>query len=616
MNDNILFQIMIFLLSAMIMVPIAKRLGLGSVLGYLIAGILIGPAVLDVTGVESHQLLEIAELGVVMMLFIIGLDLEPSHIWNMRKMIFGLGGLQLLLTAALTGLLLFLAGENWPQAVVLGLITSCSSTALGVQYLNEKRLNHTPAGERAFSVLIFQDIMVIPILAVLPLLKNVQTEQAASDASLVFPNTLPAFQHGLLVIGSIALVILFGRFGIRAVFKIIARTKLREMFTVTALLIIVAIALLMHLIGLSPALGALLAGIVLANSEYRHELEGAIDPFKSLLLGLFFMAVGAAIDFDFIGTKPFLMAFLVAIMILSKFSVLVVLGRSFGLKIRDNLIFSIALCQGGEFGFVLLSFSLHEGILNKEVTDIAMAVTAISMSITPILLALNERFVLPHLISKEKPNDKPSDVQQEQNQIIIAGYGSFGNTLGRFLNANKVNTTVLDFNPDNVDLLRRVGLKVYYGDATRYELLEIAGASTARMIVVAMGDAKTRLQVIDVVKKHFPNLKILCRASNKYDAFDILETGVTDIYRQTIDTSLRLGKDILKSLNHRHDLVERSAEAFFNYDEMVVRQLSYLRHSAGYIEAARQTLLELEFIMDEKVQDAFKDSNHRERHIG
>jgi len=599
MQENFLFQAMIYLAGAVIMVPIAKRLGLGSVLGYLVAGVVIGPFCFGFIGTEGHDIMHFAEFGVVMMLFVIGLELEPSRLWRMRKTIAGMGGLQVLGTTILITALATLFGMDFKTALVLGMIVSMSSTAIVMQTLEEKGWMKSVAGQSSFAVLLFQDLAIIPMLALFPLLADDTLKSASTTvAHTTLIDTLPEWSQPFIVLLAVATVIFIGKYVLRPVFRLMAKTGMREMFTATALLLVVGIAVLMTSVGLSPALGAFLAGVVLANSEYRHQLEIAIDPFKGLLLGLFFIAVGSSIDFELLISKPFLIVGLVISLMLIKTVVLFSLGRIFKVRNAQNLIFSVGLSQIGEFAFVLLSFSFQEGILGKEITDLMMAVTAISMALTPIMMVLNEKFLIPRQCAAMNPTgyiERETDVEEQDNPVIIAGFGHFGNTIGRFLKANDIPTTVLDNDSDNVDFLRKMGFKVYYGDATRYDLLEIAGAKKAEIIVIAINDQEKRLEMIETVKKHFPNLYILVRSSNRYDAYDQMNAGIMHIYRETLDTSLRVGVDVLKILGHNRTEAAQAAKTFFTHDERTLKYLSSMRNTeAEYINAAREKSEELE----------------------
>lgn len=598
MQETFLFQAMIYLAGAVIMVPIAKRLGLGSVLGYLVAGVIIGPFCFGFIGTEGHDIMHFAEFGVVMMLFVIGLELEPSRLWRMRKTIAGMGGLQVLGTTAVLTILAMLLELDWKTALVLGMIISMSSTAIVMQTLDEKGWMKSVAGQSSFAVLLFQDLAIIPMLALFPLLAD-DTLKSASVTAIhtTLIDTLPEWSQPLIVLLAVVAVIFTGKYLLRPVFQLMAKTGMREMFTATALLLVVGIAVLMTSVGLSPALGAFLAGVVLANSEYRHQLEIAIDPFKGLLLGLFFIAVGSSIDFDLLLTKPILIVGLVIILMLIKMVILLGLGKFFKVRNAQNLIFSVGLSQIGEFAFVLLSFSFQEGILGREITDLMMAVAAISMALTPVMMVLNEKLVIPRQCAAMSPNtvEKESDIEEQDNAVIIAGFGHFGQTIGRFLKANNIPTTVLDNDSDNVDFLRKMGFKVYYGDATRYDLLEIAGANKAQIIVIAINDTEKRLGMIETVKKHFPHLYILVRSANRYDAYDQMNSGIMHIYRETLDTSLRVGVDVLKLLGHNKYEAAQSAKTFFTHDERTLKYLASMKHNEEeYINAAREKIEELE----------------------
>lgn len=598
MQDSFLFQAMIYLAGAVIMVPFAKKLGLGSVLGYLVAGIIIGPFCLGFIQSEGQDIMHFAEFGVVMMLFVIGLELEPSRLWRMRKTIAGMGGLQVASTTLIIAVIAMLFGVDWKTGLVIGMITAMSSTAIVMQTLDEKGWMKSVAGQRSFAVLLFQDLAIIPMLAFLPFLANEKLLAASADATHpTIIDQLPDWIQPLILLSAVAAVIFIGKYLLPPVFHLMAKTGMREMFTATALLLVVGIAVLMTSVGLSPALGAFLAGVVLANSEYRHQLEIAIDPFKGLLLGLFFIAVGSSIDFNLLISKPWLILGLVLGILSIKTVILFVIGKLFRIRTAQNLIFSVGLSQIGEFAFVLLGFSFQQGILSKEITDLMMAVAAISMAMTPLLMAINERFVIPRQCALMNPEtaEKESDIEEQDNPVIIAGFGHFGNTIGRFLKANNIATTVLDNDSDNVDFLRKMGFKVYYGDATRYDLLEIAGARKAQIIVIAINDAEKRLGMIETVKKHFPNLYILVRSANRYDAYDQMNAGIMHIYRETLDTSLRVGIDVLKILGHGKEEATRSARTFFIHDEKTLKYLASVRNDEQeYINAAREKIEELE----------------------
>lgn len=605
-QSSFLFQATIYLAAAVIMVPVAKKLGLGSVLGYLLAGIIIGPAILGFIGNEGEDIMHFAEFGVVMMLFIIGLELEPNLLWKLRKPIVGLGGLQVLITALVIAGLAYALGLSWKIAAALGMILSLSSTAIVLQTLKEKGLMKTHAGQSAFSVLLFQDVAVIPMLALFPLLATFSVkEENAAHSSETWIASLPGWGQTLVVLGSVAAIVIAGRYFIRPLLRLVARARLREVFTATALLLVVGIAVLMIQVGLSPALGTFLAGVVLANSEYKHELESDIDPFKGLLLGLFFIAVGASIDFGLVLQRPLLIVGLVLALMVVKGIVLFVLGKFFRLRTDQNTLLAVSLSQVGEFAFVLFSFSLQHGILPKEITDVMVAVVALSMALTPLVMLLNEKMVLPR-INKDSVQQREADLIEEKNPVIIAGFGHFGNTVGRFLKAHKIGLTILDIDGDRVDFLRRMGFKVYYGDASRYDLLQAAGAADASLIIITLEPSPKRLELIETIKKHFPNLRMLVRAENRYDAYDQMNAGMLHIYRETIDTSLRMAVDALRFLGHRTYAAQRAARLFFKYDENKLKQLSAIRDQEEYIRSARANIEELERLLQaDAMPDAF-----------
>ena len=468
------FQAFIYLTAAVISVPVAKKLGLGSVLGYLIAGIIIGPFVFGFVGEEGQDVMHFAEFGVVMMLFLIGLELQPAKIWQLKKSIMGMGGLQVGITSALIMIAGILFGLPWRTALAIGLILALSSTAIVLQTLNEKGLLKTDGGRNAFSVLLFQDITVIPILAILPLLSVVGSSKiihvTEPQNSTSWMEGLPIWGQTTVVLGVVLLIILMGKYLINPSFRFIAQTRLREMFTAAALLLVISIALLMSLVGLSPALGTFLAGVVLAQSEYRHELETNIESFKGLLLGLFFIAVGASIDFKMIASNPLLITELVAALIIIKLIVLFIIGKVFRMSLDNNFLFTFSLAQGGEFAFILFSFAIQNNVFDAGIANPLIASVAVSMAITPLLMLINEKLIMPRFGTKEEDRKK-SDKIEEKSKVIIAGFGRVGSTIGRFLQANDVQATYLDIDPDNVDLLRKMGLKVYYGDASRSDLL-------------------------------------------------------------------------------------------------------------------------------------------------
>ncbi len=613
-GEGFFFQAFVYLAAAVVSVPIARRLGLGSVLGYLIAGIAIGPFGLGLVGEEGKDVMHFAEFGVVMMLFLIGLELEPTRLWRLRGPILGLGGLQVAVTTvALAGLGLAV-GQPWRVSLAVGLILALSSTAMVLQTLAEKGLMKTDAGQNAFSVLLFQDLAVIPLLALLPLLAP--PSRAADGASAAhgagksgaahgtsWVEGLPPWGETLAVLGAVAFVVVAGRFLTRPVFRFIAAARLRELFTAAALLLVIGIAILMTKVGLSPALGTFLAGVVLATSEYRHELEGDVEPFKGLLLGLFFIAVGASVDFRLIGEEPGGVALAVVALVAVKLAVLLLLAKVFRMGLDQGLLFAFALAQGGEFAFVLFSFAAQHHIFGPEVAAPLIAAVAVSMALTPLLLIIAEKLLLPRVGTRER-EVRPPDEVDEENPVVIAGFGRFGNSVGRLLWANGVGATVLEDDADRVELLRKLGLKVFYGDATRLDLLRAAGAEQAKLLVLALDDPAKNLELVETAKKHFPNLTVLARASDRPDAYELLDAGIEHIYRETLDSSLQAGVGALRLLGFRAHQALRSAKKFRCHDEDALRELAAMRHDKKrYISRARERIRLLEEILQAEHRD-------------
>jgi len=612
-DEGFFFQAFVYLAAAVASVPVAKRLGLGSVLGYLIAGAVIGPFGLHLVGEEGQDVMRFAEFGVVMMLFLVGLELEPTLLLRLRREILGLGGLQVLLTSSVLAAIAAALGLGWREALAVGMTLCLSSTALVLQSLAEKGLLRTTAGQSSFAILLFQDLAVIPMLALFPLLAPAGAAHAEGGHGSSWVEGLPAWGQTLAVLLAVAAVVAAGRVLVRPALRVVARTRLRELFTAAALLLVIGIALLMTRVGLSPALGTFLAGVVLANSEYRHELESDIDPFKGLLLGLFFIAVGASIDFSLLAARPVELASIVVGILAVKFVVLVGLARVFGLSTDQGLLMAFSLPQVGEFAFVLLAFGATLGLFEPAVADPLVAAVALSMAASPLLVVFFERVVRPRVGTRER-SEREADRMDEDNPVIIAGFGRFGNIVGRLLRANGVAITVLENDSDRVDILRRLGLFVFYGDATRHDLLEAAGASRARLIVLALDSPEKNLELVHTVHKHFSNLTILARAVDRSDAYALLDAGVEHVYRETFDTSLRVGVDALRLLGRRAYPAERMARAFRRDDEAALDDLRRVRGDREtYIGVARRRIADLEQALladltEEKERDAGWDT--------
>ncbi|MEP2030232.1 MAG: monovalent cation:proton antiporter-2 (CPA2) family protein [Paracoccaceae bacterium] len=616
--DSFLYQASIYLAAAVIAVPIAARLGLGSVLGYLAAGMLIGP-VFGLVGMETEELQHVAEFGVVMMLFLIGLELEPKALWDMRHRLIGLGGLQVVLsTLAVMGLALAMR-QQLSVALAIGLTLSLSSTAIVLQTLSEKGLMQTKGGRSAFSVLLTQDIAVIPILAFLPLLalslpfggiivsedgslhRQGEHMDAHGGAGLSLVAGLPGWAVTLVTLAVVATIILAGIYLTRPVFRFIHATRLREMYTALALLIVVGIAFLMILVGLSPALGAFLAGVVLANSEFRHELESDLQPFKGLLLGLFFITVGAGINFKLLYSDFGSIFGIALLVILVKGAILYVLGRAFKLKGRDQWLFTLSLAQAGEFGFVLLSFSVQQNVIPPNVASKLLLIIALTMLITPLL------FILYDILSKRmKESTKTIDADEidETGTVIIAGIGRFGQIVNRLVQASGFSTVVLDHDMETIQLMRRFGYKGFLGDPTRPELLRAAGLHEASVLVVALDDPEAAVKLVTYAKRERPDLHIVARARDRRHVYRLYQAGANDIVREMFDSSLRAGRYVLENVGLSEFEASEAEETFYDHDRYAVKELAELWRSdipasenTAYIDRAKELEKELELAL-------------------
>jgi monovalent cation:proton antiporter-2 (CPA2) family protein len=588
-------QAFAYLAAAVVAVLLAKRLGLGSVLGYLIAGVAIGPFGLGFVGEEGTDVMHFAEFGVVMMLFVIGLELDPRELWKQRGVLLGLGGLQVGVTTAVLAAVGLALGLPWQSALAAGGILALSSTAIVLQSLQERGWLSLDGGQRSLVVLLFQDVAVIPMIALLPLLAvtaAVIPDDGGHSASIVAH--WPAWGRALATVVAVGSLVAGGRFVVGPAFRAIARARLREAFTAAALLLVIGIALLMQFVGLSPALGAFVAGIVLASSEFRHELEGDLEPFKGLLLGLFFLAVGASVDFGLVGERLGTVLGLVFALMFIKGAVLFGLGRVYGLQLDQRWLFAFALAQGGEFCFVLLSLATSAGVLTGDVAGILVAVVALSMALTPVGLVFYDRVIRPRFGTKEAPTARAHDEVHGEAPVLVLGYGHFGSTLGRLLRAVGVRQTVLDNDADRVDLLRRMGLEVYYGDAAREELLRAAGAERARVACVCFSDIEQTRRVVHSIRRHFPALRVLVRVDDRPDAYQMIETGVTEVYRDSLDTSLRMGTDALRAVGIPAHEAHRAAQAFRRYDERNLQRLASGFRTDQAVSMAREAIEDLE----------------------
>ncbi|HPH23744.1 MAG TPA: monovalent cation:proton antiporter-2 (CPA2) family protein [Chitinophagaceae bacterium] len=604
MQGDILQQATVFLAATLVSVPIAKKLGFGSIIGYLVAGVIIGPFVLGFIGEEGEDLMHASEFGVVMMLFLIGLELNPQSIWRMRKIILGMGLSQMALTTiSMFSILFWIFNFPFNASLVIALSFSMSSTAIALQTLKEKGIGKTKVGKSTFAVLLMQDIGVIPVLAILPLL-------AVKTSNVVGTNNTS--NQVLISLGAIAVVVIVGIYFINPFLRAIAKTRIKELFTAASLLIIIGVAYLMQLAGISAALGAFLAGVLLANSEFRHELESDIEPFKGLLLGLFFTAVGSTINFHLIYNEAGLVFLLVFITMLVKALILLAVGKQFNIKIDQNIAFAFFLCQVGEFAFVLLASAQQNSLMDKHIIEICMAVTTITMAISPILIFINERFIDPYLGTKTKVKEREADKVEEKHKVILAGFGHFGSTIGRFLLANGVEATILDNDSEQVELLRKMGFKVYYGDCTRFEILKAAGAEDAKFIICTINDEAGSHTLAEVVQKHFPQAQLFVRTKHRYHTYDLMEKGVTKTYRETLHTSVFMGVDVLKSMGYRSYTATRKAQEFLKYDEAAIKRLSEVwKEKDNYILSVKEEMeLQEKLLKDDKrfLSELFDDN--------
>jgi len=636
--EGFLFQAVIYLLTALIAVPLSVRFGLGSVLGYLIAGILIGP-VLGYAG-DTNDLQHFAEFGVVLMLFLIGLELTPKALWDMRHKLLGLGGLQVVVTMMLvTMICIYGFGYPWQTGLAVGMIMSLSSTAIVLQTLNEKRWMQSAGGRSSFSVLLTQDIAVIPMLAALPLLAlpsalsfnpdgsiargnqahatddHGHAGEAAgqagqnAEAAMAFIESLPAWGVTLTTFGAVVLVVLFGMYATGPLFRFVHFAKLRELYTAFALLIVIGIAFLMSLVGLSPALGTFLAGVVLANSEFRHELESDIEPFKGLLLGLFFITVGAGINFGLLWNDALQIVLLTLLLMLVKGGVLYLLALVFRLKGRNRWLFTLGLAQAGEFGFVLVSFAGQLGVLTSVQSSRILLIVALSMLLTPLFFIVYER--LHNRMGSESGDLTEPDEIDEQHPIIIAGIGRFGQMVNRLLMLAGFRAVVLDHNMETIDTMRSFGVKGFFGDPTRPELLHAAGLAKAGVLVVALDDRAAALRLVKYARQQRPDIKIIARAHDRVHVYELYQAGADSIVREMFDSSLRAGRYVLEEMGLTDMEAAKIEHFFFRKDRESLRDLAELwkpgvpvSKNPEYVARAKELNAELEAALVEHLDQA------------
>lgn len=624
--ESLLLQASIYLGAAVFVVPLAVRFGLGSVLGYLAAGILVGP-VMGLAGAETADLQHFAEFGVVLMLFLIGLELEPRALWDMRHKLIGLGGAQMILTTAALTLAGMVLGLVWQVALTLGMMLSLSSTAIVLQTLSEKHLMRTAGGRASFSVLLTQDIAVIPMLAALPLLALpvilgaddpapvavAHTVDAGRAATLLdWIDHLPPWGVTALTLAFVAGIVLGGHFLARPLFRFVHASRLPEMSTFISLLLVLAIAFLMMLVGLSPALGTFVAGVVLANSEFRHQIEADIKPFKGLLLGLFFMTVGVGIDTQTLFSQPLTLLGLTLGLIAVKVAVLLAIGTLFKIKGKDRWLFALGLAQAGEFGFVLATFARQQGVLSQAEGQLAQLVVSLSMLATPLLFIGYEQ--LAKRMATLNPEQTP-DTIDEKGRVIIAGIGRFGQVVNRLVRTSGLSTVVLDSDMATIETMRRFGVKGFFGDPSRPELLEAAGLREAEVLVVAVDDRENANKIVRHARHERPDLHIVARARDRLHVYELYQAGANDIVRETFDSSVRAGRYVLENMGFTEYEAAQLSQAYFHMDRAALRELAALwvpgqpiHLNQAYIDRAKELNRDMESALiqtlDEKPSQA------------
>lgn len=565
MSESIFSITLVYLGAAIFLVPIVRQFGFSSVIGYILGGILIGPFALKLTG-NAESVMHTSEFGVVMLLFIIGLELEPKKFWAMRKHIVGLGLSQMGFTFLLSYIVLKFAGWDNITNTVASLAFTMSSTAIVLQTLKEKNLFSTSAGQASFSTLLFQDIAVIPILAFLPTLSSTTHNDTEESLLLAY---LPEWIQPFSVILGVGALIVLGKYIFVPFLRYVSRSGMSELLTASSLFLVVGVSELMNIAGLSPALGAFIAGVMLANSEFRHELESQIDPFKGLFLAVFFVSVGSMIDFDIIISDPIFIVSMVIMVLIIKLIVLFAVGKIFKLSNDQNILYSFGMSQIGEFAFVIITFALSLKLIDSIIGSQMISIIAISMVITPFLLLLDEKIISPRLIIKNQDESETESGLDniKQKNIIIVGFGRFGSTIGRLLRASGTKATILDNDSDRVNLLRSKGFKVYYGDARRVEIMRAAGAENAQILVLCLDSAEDNKLMMDMAKTHFPHLQIFVRARGRLEAYDFINEGIDFVYQETLDTAVKMGVDILNTSGYRKYTARRLANRFLAIDQ-------------------------------------------------
>ena len=597
MHDQ-LIQFIIFLASAVIFVPLFRYFNIGAILAYLLAGVIIGPEVLTLIK-DPETVLHFSELGVVFLLFLIGLELQPERLWRMKRNVFGMGMLQVVLTGSIFLGALLAFGFSMPFAVIAGFGLALSSTAFGIQILTEKHQFQTMHGQGSFSILLFQDLAVVPLLAMVPLLAGMGTSTSTADV--------------LKAIGIVAGFVIVGIYFVKYLLSFIAQSRTQEVFTATSLLVVIGSAVLMEDAGLSMGTGAFLAGVLLANSEYRHELEINLEPFKGLLLGLFFMAVGMSLKLDVLIAKPHIVAMIVVGFMAIKGFVIYGLGRAFGFPHESSRNMSCTLPQGGEFAFVLFAAAGAAQILDPESSAILNAAVTISMALTPFIFGINQKYMRTFSEISERPYDK---IASEDAEVIIAGFGRFGQIVSRFLQTQKISFTILEHSAAQVDVARKFGNKIYYGDASREDIVKSAGGDTAKIFVLAIDDVETSVKTAKMIKKKFPQLEIIARVRNRAHAIQLLEMGIENVHRETYLTSLEVAKEVLMGLGHVREQINKKLAIFRTHDEALLRQqLQVQDDEQKMISVTNKANAELEQILQADQKDSQSSDKQTEFQI-
>ncbi|HPG23264.1 MAG TPA: monovalent cation:proton antiporter-2 (CPA2) family protein [Amaricoccus sp.] len=617
--QQVLLEILVYLVAAIIAVPLSQRLGFGSVLGYLAAGVVIGPA-FGFVGSEAEDLRHYAEFGVVLMLFLIGLELEPRALWNMRQNLIGLGGLQVAATLAAVAIFCRSVGLGWSEAMAIGMILSLSSTAIVMQTLNEKRLTRTEGGRASFAVLLFQDIAALPFLAIIPLLAlGGGSHEVETHAATALIDALPVWTRALLILGAGVAVIVAGRYLTRPLYRFLAMAGLHEVYVAAALMFVVGIAAMMSILGLSPALGTFLAGVVMANSEYRHEIESDIAPFKGLLLGLFFITVGASMDLRLFADAPLRVLGLVVALMVMKILILHALAVMFRLTGRDRVLFTLSLAQAGEFGFFLASFAGQSGVVPHGRVDLVLLVISLSMFLTPALFVIHDRVIARLRAGPRRPDD---DIDEE-GVVIIAGMGRFGQVVNRLLVGLGHKTVVLDSHPQVINRMRKFGIKAFYGEVTRPALLEAAGIARAKAIVIAIDDADKAVEVARYVSQRHPEVRIVARARDRHHVYQLYAAGAPVSVREMFDSSVRAGRYALEALGYSDDEIERVGRTFFDHDRHMLAELAELwdpekpmEENDAYIARARAQAAEIEAALRGELARPRKGAEKAEKDAG